>query len=310
MGTSYSVKLMDLPDSVDVDGLGAEIKRRLQRINSLMSTYSEESEISRFNRSPSKEWFSISAETQQVVALALDICERSEGAFDITLGPVVNLWGFGPGEQRSEVPLPSEVSRALARVGCEHLESRALPPALKKRLPDLYVDLSAIAKGYAVDLVADYLETQGLSNYLVEVGGEIRAKGVNAKDAPWQVAVEKPSAGERRVQRIVGLNDQAIATSGDYRNYFEHQGKRYNHTLDPKTGNPVTHSLASVAVISDSAMYADAMATALMVLGPDRGYDLAMQEGLPTLFIIRAAGGFVEKHTPSFEQYMKAPPKP
>jgi thiamine biosynthesis lipoprotein len=305
MGTTYSVKITDIPPSLDSSALHTEIQAVFERINDQMSTYLESSTLSRFNAGRGTDWFKVPLELVTVVRQAQQLSELTGGAFDITVGPLVNLWGFGP-ESAPEQPPPAEaIASALQRSGYRKLASRTNPPGLKKSIPDLYVDLSAIAKGYAVDQVAEHLEERGVSNYLVEVGGEIRGLGQNARHVPWQVAIEKPVPGTRIVQQVIAVDGMSIATSGDYRNYFEHEGRQFSHTIDPKTGSPVTHTLASVTVVNPSATYADALATGLMVLGPETGYQLAEREGLAALFIVRTESDFVSHATPAFDRYSK-----
>lgn len=304
MGTTYSVKVIHTPDQLDSDQLNREINQILEQINQKMSTYDQDSELSRFNQSESTEWVTVSEELLLVIEEALRVSRLTNGAFDITVGPLVNLWGFGPDRQTDDLPLNEDIARALARVGYGHIYIRNTPPAIRKDRADVYLDLSALAKGYAVDRVAKYLESFKIANYLVEVGGELRLKGHNAQGKPWSIGIEKPSPGQRTVQRIIQITDAGMATSGDYRNFFEKDGQRYSHTISPYTGRPVTHTLASVTVINDSAMQADAMATALLVLGPETGYELATQEKLAALFVALSPKGWVEKHTTQFDQYL------
>ena len=303
MGTTYSVKLVSMPAGLDAQGLQDGIESRLDAVNARMSTYLETSELSRFNNSDSTDWQEASAELVKVLQNALRIGELSDGAFDVTVGPLVNLWGFGPRASDAAIPSDAAIQEALGKVGYRSLHVRSEPPAIKKDRGDLYVDLSSIAKGYAVDTVADYLDTVGLENYLVEVGGEIRARGHNASGLAWRIGIERPAPGTRAVHTVVNLHDVAVATSGDYRNYFEKAGHRYSHAFDPRTGRPVTHDLASVTVISGTAMHADGMATTLMILGPDAGYQLAEREALAALFVVRVEDRFVDRSTPAFARY-------
>lgn len=306
MGTQYTVKLVDLPASVDAATLKEEIQEKLEHIDALMSTYRPDSELSRLNAFHRIEWFSVSEETAKVIQEAVEIGRLTGGAFDVTVGPLVNLWGFGPGEKPAQsVPSPEEIDHAKSKVGLNHVEVRLSPPAVRKKHQDLYIDLSGVAKGFAVDQVAKHLEDSGIENYMVELGGEVRAKGHNDQGKPWQIVIESPLAGVRAIQRIVGLKDTGMATSGDYRNYFEVDGSRYCHIIDPGPGRPLTHKLASVTVFDPSCMRADGLATALMVLGPDAGYDLALQEKLPAFFIIKSNTGFVEKSTPQFDKVLQ-----
>ncbi|ADJ29573.1 FAD:protein FMN transferase [Nitrosococcus watsonii] len=300
MGTGYSVKITDLPAGIDPKILDRNIARLLEEINGLMSTYQADSELSRFNRNKRTDWISVSAEIVKVLEEAQGISRLSKGALDVTVGPLVNLWGFGPGFYTNEVPSRREMEAEKERVGFKQLQIRHSPPAVRKKRGDIYVDLSAIAKGYGVDRIAEFLEAQGIYNYLVDIGGEERIKGHGPKGTPWRIAIERPVAGERRVQRILELDSGAVATSGNYRNYFEQDGKRYSHTLDPRTGWPITHQLASVTVVNATAMRADALATALLVLGPEQGLRLAEQEQIAALFIIKTPEGFRERATRSF----------
>lgn len=301
MGTTYSVKVAGLPAAIGQDQVADKIQASLDHINALMSTYIAESELSRFNANTGLDWFSVSPETAQVVAEAIRVGERSNGALDVTIGPVVDLWSFGP-EARPEgvVPNDQQIAAALATVGFTQLEVRLDPPALRKKVPDCRVDLSALAKGFAVDQVARTLESLGIDRFMVEVGGEIRTAGRNPDDRPWRIAVEVPTTIGRGIQRVVAPGNRAMATSGDYRNYFEHEGVRFCHIIDPRMGRPVHHRLASVSVISDSCMEADALATALFVLGPEEGLQLATAQGILALFVVRTDDGFTEYATPTF----------
>ncbi|MEJ2603460.1 MAG: FAD:protein FMN transferase, partial [Gammaproteobacteria bacterium] len=265
-----------------------------------MSTWREDSEVSRFNAADGAEWFPVSEDTAALVAMANAVSRMSAGAFDITVGPVVDLWGFGPGEVRVVPPDQSEIEAALARVGYEAVESRDEPPALRKAGATVAVDLSAIAKGHAVDRVAAVLDQAGMPDYLVEVGGEVRVKGRNRFGDPWTVAIEDPLAAGREVHRVLNVTDTAIATSGDYRNFFRYEGKRYSHTIDPRTGWPVSHELVSVTVLDDSAALADALATALLVLGPEAGGELAGRAEVAAYFIVRSEEGVSARWTPAF----------
>lgn len=321
MGTTWSVRVAAPPPGLREAALRADVEARLVRINALMSTWDPASELSRFNAAPIGEWFAVDAELVAVVEAARTLGELSEGAFDVTVGPLVNLWGFGPQAEvgRDAVPSEAALEAALRRVGFAGVETRRAPPALR-RTADLEVDLSAIAKGYGVDAVASILEAHGVQRYLAEIGGELRARGHNARDVPWQVGIETPDAQQRGVAReAIGLDGAAVATSGDYRNFFTVDGVRYSHTIDPTTGRPVTHDVASVTVIHSSAMWADGWATALNVMGAERGLALAAEQDLAVLFILYEAddrpdegevggdesrdGRFVERPSEPFQTY-------
>jgi thiamine biosynthesis lipoprotein len=297
MGTSYSIKIVDLPAAIDSKILDRNIAQLLAEINGLMSTYQEDSELSCFNRSRSTHWIAVSSELVKVLAEAQKISRLSGGAFDVTVGSLVNLWGFGPSQHTDKIPSLRQVEAEKEKVNFKLLKVWNLPPALKKQRGDIYVDLSAIAKGYGVDRVAELLESQGIYNYLVDIGGEERIKGYGPEGIPWRIAIEQPVTGERKVERILELTAGALATSGDYRNYFEQNGKRYSHIIVPSTGWPITHKLASVTVLTAMAMHADALATALLVLGPEQGFQLAEREQIAALFLIKTPEGFMEKAT-------------
>ena len=304
MGTSYDLKLVPAQGQTIPADFKNRVEELLARINRQMSTYDPNSELSRFNRNPSTNWIAVSPELHQVVAEGLRTSELTNGAFDITVGPLVNLWGFGPEPRRDQVPSDEAVARARERVGYWRLQAREQPPALKKERADLYVDLSALAKGYGVDQLAALVETTGITNYLVSIGGEIRARGHNGQGQPWTIAIEKPVPGQRAVERLVRFGDRSISTSGDYRNFFEQNGQRYSHVINPRTGRPVLQTLASVTVISDRSMIADVTATALMVAGPDVGFHLASEHHLAAFFVLVKPEGFQEHHTPEFEPFL------
>ncbi|MFZ1643097.1 MAG: FAD:protein FMN transferase [Candidatus Contendobacter sp.] len=306
MGTSYDLQLVPAPGQTVPAKFKAQADELLARINRQMSTYDPNSELSRFNRNSSTDWVAVSPELQQVVAEALRISELSGGAFDITVGPLVNLWGFGPEPRRDQVPSDAAIAQARERVGYWLLQTREQPPALKKDRADLYVDLSALAKGYGVDQLAALAEASGINNYLVSISGDLRAKGHNGKGQPWIVAIERPVPGQRSVERLIRIDGHGVSTAGDYRNFFEQNGQRYSHIINPRTGRPVLQKLASVTVISNLDMQADATDTALMAAGPDFGFQLATDHHLAALFILIDPDGnsFQERYTPEFEPFL------
>ena len=306
MGTHYDLQLVPAPGQTLPVDLKARVDELLARVNKQMSTYDPASELSRFNQNPSTDWVAVSPELQAVVAEGLRVSELSGGAFDITVGPLVNLWGFGPEPRRDQVPSDAAIAQARERVGYWRLHTRAEPPALKKDRADLYVDLSALAKGYGVDQLAALMEANGIANYLVSISGDIRAKGRNGKGQPWTVAIEQPTPGQRAVERLIRLGDHSVSTAGDYRNFFEQNGQRYSHIINPRTGRPVPQTLASVTVISDSDLAADATDTALMAAGPDFGFQLATDHHLAAFFIVIGPDGksFQERYTPEFGPYL------
>jgi len=298
MGTSFSVKLVAPDSAIDRDQLQQKIRHALQQIEHRMSTYIADSEISHFNNSDSTAWSKVSAELCGIVESAIVISRLTDGAFDITVGPLVNLWGFGPDGAITEPPTGAEINLARQRVGFRKLDTDCAVPAIRKLQPDVYVDLSAYAKGYAVDQLAELLDAAGLTDYVVEIGGELRVRGHNASKNDWVIAVEKPLQYERDVQTVVHLSDSAVATSGDYRNNFEYRGNRYSHTIDPHAGRPATHEIAAVTVVHDTAAFADAIATALLVMGLDRGLEFAERESIAAYFLLRTNTG-VEEHMTS-----------
>lgn len=307
MGTSYSIKLIELPAGQTPETLQAALDARLERINDLMSTYRPSSALSRFNASRSTDWQSVDAELAHLVEQARSIHALSDGAFDVTVGPLVDLWGFGPRMQAFQIPEDHHIESARARIGTEKLSVSLDPPALRKDHPALELDLSAIAKGYGVDQIAVLLDGLGLSDYLVEIGGELRARGHKPDGRPWRIAIERPTAGSREVYRVIALEDAAMATSGDYRNFHEIDGRLYSHTIDPATGRPVEHTLASVTVIAADCARADALATALLVLGPSRGFELAESNGIAAFFVSRQDNQLGDRETTAFTQLTDHP---
>ena len=302
MGTTFNVTLVAPPAQADLNQLKTGIQEKLEHIENIASTYRADSELSLFNANPSTEWVSVSPEFCDMIAAAQDVSETTGGAFDITVGPLVNLWGFGPTQSEQELPTDEEVAAAQLRVGNLKLQTDCEQSMLRKSIADVYVDLSGWAKGYAVDEVAALLDASQLANYLVEIGGELRVSGHNAELQKFAIAVEKPLKNNEMAYSIIRLSNVAVATSGDYRNFYEHDGQRYSHTIDPRTGRPVTHDLTGVTVVTSSTAYADAMATALLVLGPDDGHALAERLDLASYFLVRTEHGIEELSTSQFAQ--------
>lgn len=300
MGTQFNVTLVN--SDVDAGAVRQQIVASLDAVDQMMSTYRSDSEISRFSNNLTTDWQQVSVDFCTSVEHALSLSALTDGAFDITVGPLVNLWGFGPVGQIEQPPAEAEIARLLLAVGYEHLQADCTQPALKKDINDLVLDMSAFGKGYAADRVADRLEATGHHNYLVEVGGELRVAGHNAEGELWAIGIEAPLTDQRRPHTVVRITDAAVATSGDYRNYFEADGQRYSHTIDTSTGRPVTHSLASVTVIDDYGYRADALATAFLVMGPEKAMALAQREQLAAVFLMRNAEGLEELTTPAFDQ--------
>ena len=299
MGTTYTVKIVS--DELDPESLKKDIDTSLIALNQVFSTYIPDSELSILNRATGP--VEISEALGRVLAVSRDIHTLSDGAFDVTVGTLVNLWGFGPDGPRSGVPGEAEITAAMSRVGFSRVfvDGRQLT-----KPPGLMIDFSAVAKGYAVDVVADLLEQQGAGRYMVEIGGEVKTRGLNARNQPWIIGIEAPDMEIRRLYRTIPVIDQGMATSGDYRNFFKHEGQVYSHTLDPSTGWPVAHNLASVTVLHERAACADGLATAFNVLGPERTLAIAEANNFKVFAIIRSNTGVFESVTSSaMSDYLK-----
>jgi FAD:protein FMN transferase len=304
MGTTYSIKINEADLPFPAEKINADVNDILIDVNNKMSTYIDDSELSLINQNNSQDWISLSEDLHYVITEAIQISKLTQGSFDITVGPLVNMWGFGPSKQSQEVPLEADINDALAGIGFQNISLRDTNTAIQKLKPDIYIDLSGIAKGYGVDLMAEYLEQHNINNYMVEIGGEIRAKGVNIKNHAWRIGIEQPLTKQRNVQRIIQLDNISMATSGDYRNYFEQDGIRYSHTIDPRNGRPITHKLVSVTVLHESTTRADALATGFLVMGKEDAYKLALQGDLAVLFIEKTDDGFTESYTDAFTDYL------
>jgi len=308
MGTEYHISWISQQSSqqaliIEKTNIKQIIDAQLAAINKSMSTYDSESELSLLNQNFSREWQVISADLYRVLMMSKRVNVQSIGAFDVTVGPLVNLWGFGPEASLGQVPEAGSIKRLLAEVGSEAISLRQRDESFEiKLLAQRYIDLSAIAKGYAVDVLGRSLQQHGIKNYLIEVGGEIIANGQKLADKPWRIAIETPNDNGRSAQIIMPLSNLGIATSGDYRNYFEQDGIRFSHTIDGRTGYPVKHNLASVSVLHDSVAMADAWATALTVVGAKAGMELAEEHELAAYFIVRTAEGFEQYRSRQFEQ--------
>lgn len=292
MGTSYQVQVPGLEERDRAD-LHSDIESELRHINQAMSTWQADSEISRFNRSRSTDWYSVSESLAEVTVAALQIADASDGAFDPTVAPLVTRWGFGhPSDDGSLPPTREELSHLLATVGYQHLNVRIDPPALRKDLPELSIDLSAIAKGYAVDQLSRIVTDHGYRNHLVEIGGELRVSGYRDGEVPWHIGVEQPALDGSDIRASLLLTGGGVASSGDYRNFRQMQGKTYSHIIDPRVGVPVNHTLAAVTVVANTTMHADGWATALMVLGAEKGAEYAARHSLAARFIEHDKGRF------------------
>ncbi len=304
--TRYAVKVITrTPKDGTLEELKKRVEAEIEFVDKEMSRFRKDSTLSRFNDARKTDPFPVSKELGTLFQRARQVSEMSGGAFDITVGPLVRLWGFYNNERSLATrPSQAEIEAARALVGYKRLVVDDSQDFVRKTDPLLHVDLSAMAKGFAVDRIAKALDAADTKNYLVEIGGEVRAKGKNKEKRDWRIAIEKPVFDNRELYQVVALPDKSIATSGDYRNYYELGGEMVSHTIDPRTGQPLKHGLASVSVIHDECALADALATAFTVLGPKDGYDLAETRGIPALFITRKKDGTLEaRATAGFSDY-------
>jgi len=302
MGTTWRVHLVAAP-SLRAEPVRLAIQSALDEVVAQMSTWKPGSDLARFNRAPAGSWHRLPAHFHAVLACAREVAERSGGAFDPTAGALVDAWGFGP-MPRHGVPDAATLSRTRRSAGWHRLD---IDPARRAvRQPGgLALDLSAIAKGFGVDLVARRLQSRGIVHHLVEVGGELRGTGVKPDGRPWWVQLEHPDGDDRGERTLLALHGLSVATSGDYRRWFEHGGTRYSHTIDPRDGRPIRHGLAAVTVIHADCMRADAWSTALSVLGPEDGVALADRLGLAARLLVREADGFVERRSAAFDALLE-----
>ncbi|RDH44355.1 FAD:protein FMN transferase [Zooshikella ganghwensis] len=303
MGTSYQVKYIAGDSSVSQSEVAQRVDAVLADINQRMSTYIPTSELMQFNQAPTGEMFKLSNDIVTLVALSQEISEMSGGRYDVTVGPLVNLWGFGPDKRPTTIPSDEALAEAFDKVGYHHVKADKQASTLLKVKP-VFVDLSSIAKGYAVDKVAEALDTMGINSYLVEVGGELKIKGEKAAGVPWRIGIEEPALGLRKASAAIEAPGKGIATSGDYRNYYEIDGQRFSHTINPLTGRPITHKLASVTVVHPSVAMADGLATMLMVVGYPEGMALAKEHDLAAYFIVKEGEGFASYPSPSFKTFL------
>lgn len=305
MGTFWRVSVMNLDDAKAED-LRQKVQAQLDADDRLLSTWKNDSALMRFNHSPSTAPWPVSEAMADIVTLSLRIGAKTHGAMDITVGPLVNLWGFGPDKQPVKTPDAQQIAAAKARSGLQHLTviNQADKQFLQKDIPDLFVDLSTVGEGYAADHLARLMEQEGISRYLVSVGGALVSRGMNAEGQPWRVAIQKPTDRENAVQAIVDINGHGISTSGSYRNYYELDGKRISHVIDPQTGRPIDHKLVSVTVIAPTALEADGWDTGLMVLGPEKAQDVVREQGLAVYMIVKDGDGFKTWMSPQFRAFL------
>lgn len=303
MGTVFNINVVNLPQDISAENLSAQIDEELKAFNDKLSNWQQDSEISLFNNSQNIDWVDASDELYTVLDESFYIHKLSNQTFDVTLAPLIDLWGFGYKQNDTIIPSDEAVVAALENVGMNKL--LALNPTtkqIKKAKPAVNINLSAIAKGYGIDKLAMLLEKNGIEEYLVEIGGDLIAKGHNGEDKLWAVGIEKPDYQGKRIEELVMISQLGMATSGDYRNYVEKDGKRFSHIIDPVTGKPIVHNLASVTVFSDTAMRADALATAMMVLGVDAGLKVAEENKIAVFFLARDGVNFKSTSSSQYKQ--------
>ena len=305
MGTFWRVSVIGV-DEAKAQALRAKVQAQLDADDRLLSTWKNDSALMRFNHAATTEPWPVSEAMADIVTLSLRIGAKTHGAMDITVGPLVNLWGFGPDNQPVATPDAQAIAAAKARTGLQHLQviNQSGRQFLQKDIPDLFVDLSTVGEGYAADHLARLMEQEGISRYLVSVGGALVSRGMNGEGKPWRVAIQKPTDRENAVQAIVDINGHGISTSGSYRNYYELDGKRISHVIDPQTGQPITHKLVSVTVIAPTALEADGWDTGLMVLGPEKAQQVVREEGLAVYMIVKDGEGFKTWMSPQFRTFL------
>lgn len=305
MGTIWRVSMAGV-DKQREAALQQAIQQRLDSDDRQLSTWKTDSMLSRFNQYRGTNPQPVSADMADIITVALRIGAQTNGAMDITVGPLVNLWGFGPTKQPSHIPSNAEIAAAKAQTGLQHLQviQRWDGQWLQKDLPTLYVDLSTVGEGFATDHLARLMEQQGINNYLVSVGGAVLTRGCNAEGKTWRVAIQKPTDRENAVQAIVDLQGHGISTSGSYRNYYELDGKRISHVIDPTTGAPIQHKLVSATVIATTALEADGWDTGLMVLGTEKAKALAIREKLAVYLVSNEGGSFTHWMSPQFSAFL------
>ncbi|MFV8756461.1 FAD:protein FMN transferase [Nannocystaceae bacterium ST9] len=304
-GTSFTIVLSGEHAIDRLAAIQIQIDDELAAIDLAMSSWRADSELSRFAAAPAGQPFAVSARLLEVVVQSQQLAEASGGAFDPTVAPLVEAWGFGTAKGGEHVePSAATLAELRERVGWRKLIVDREAGTLTKSIEGLRLDVAAIAPGYSADRLAAILDAEGLHDYMIELGGEVRSRGDNPEGEGWKIGIEAPSDadGARIVQTILRVHDAGVATSGDYRNYWEKDGVRFSHTIDPRTGRPIAHTLASVTVVHETAALADGWATALSVLGPDEGLELAARIDLAAYFLIRRAEGFEVRTTPAFDR--------
>jgi thiamine biosynthesis lipoprotein len=284
MGTTWSLQIADQISPSKAQDIAALIRHELSVLEHELSHWQKDSSLSQWNGSTSTEWETVPQSLAETVAIAQKIGQETSGALDITAAPLIRLWGFGPASNPAHVPLEAEIDAALKLVG-NHLLQVKTPPALKKHLAGVQINVASVAEGYAIDTLIRLLKAESLKNFLLEIGGEVATVGHTPDGGPWQVGIQAPDGSPGDTLERIPLTDACIATSGSYRHRYERQGQTYSHILDPRTGRPVEHKLVSVSVIHPRCVLADGYATALMVLGPEEGRKVAQRLGLRVIWL-------------------------
>ena len=298
MGSTYSIKWVGAEETPSPENLQVSIESLLAEFDSEVSTWRDDSDLARFNGLPAGSCQDMPESVLEMLSLAEELHEHSNGGFDITIGPLLSIWGFHGGPAGQSIPDPEVLNEVLQKVGQRHV--RRVDDKLCKDAA-VQVDLSSVAAGYMVDRVAEHLVAQGITSYMVEITGELKAAGLKPGNLPWRIAIEEPRDDNRIAQLILPLDGYGVSTSGDYRNYFEHEGRRYSHTFDPRSGQPVMHQLAAVTVVHPDTARADGLSTLLLVKGPERGWLYAVEQDIAALFVIRNGVGFESRSTPRFK---------
>lgn len=299
MGSTYSIKYVRHAGLADSTQVRSEVEGILGEVDRQMSTYRNDSDIERFNALPADSCQTMPASILELVGVGEQLSQQSEGSYDLTVEPLMNLWGFGPQGREEKVPSAAALAEVMHRVGYHHL--RVDGDQLCKDAA-VEVDFDSIAAGYAVDTIAARLEAMGIHDYLAEATGELKASGKKLDGSPWRIALEEPRDDQQVAERVISIDGYGVSTSGDYRNYFLQDGRRYSHTFDALSGAPVLHNLASVTVIHPSALMADGLSTLLLILGPERAWDYAEKHDIGAFFVIRADTGFVIRTSKAFER--------
>ncbi len=302
MGSSYSIQYVRESGGPSRLEVQEAVEAILRDIDEQYSTYRGDSTVSRFNQLQAGQCLVLGKDVWALVGFGQQLAEQSQGAFDLTVEPLLDLWGFGPQARQEHVPDPLQLAQVRQRVGYHHLHVEG--DALCKDAA-VELDFNSIAAGHAVDLIAERLEAMGVANFLAEATGELKAVGRKRDGSPWRVALELPREDRQIVRQVIDVDGLAVSTSGDYRHYFKDNGRRYSHAFDARLGRPVEHDLAAVTVLDASALRADGYSTLLLILGPEQGWDFAVSHGIAAMLVTRAEGGFVSRATPAFEQALK-----